>query len=40
MKQITFATLAETGKKRKTKRERFLDEMETVVPWPALMKPM
>ncbi len=32
MKQISFATLAETGKKRKTKRERFLEEMEAVVP--------
>ena len=36
MKQISFATLAESVKKRKTKRERFLEEMETVVPWPAL----
>jgi IS5 family transposase len=32
MKQISFATLAEAGKKRKTKRERFLEEMEQVVP--------
>lgn len=32
MKQISFATLAEAGKKRKTKRERFLEEMEAVVP--------
>ncbi len=37
MKQISFARLAEAGKKRKTKRERFLEEMETVVPWPALV---
>jgi hypothetical protein len=37
MKQISFATLAETGKKRKTKRERFLEEMETVAPWATLM---
>ena len=37
MKQISFATLAESVKKRKTKRERFLDEMETVVPWAALV---
>lgn len=37
MKQISFATLAETGKKRKTRRERFLAEMEQVVPWPALL---
>ncbi|TCO82069.1 transposase-like protein DUF772 [Plasticicumulans lactativorans] len=39
MKQISFATLAETGKKRKTKRERFLEEMETVVPWVTLIEP-
>ena len=37
MKQISFATLAESVKKRKTKRERFLDEMESVVPWAALL---
>lgn len=37
MEQISFATLAESVKKRKTKRERLLDKMETVVPWPALM---
>src|SRR5574337_333264 len=37
MKQISFATLAETGKKRKTKRERFLEEKATVVPWATLM---
>jgi hypothetical protein len=30
MKQISFATLAEAGKKRKTKRERFLEAMEKV----------
>ena len=37
MKQISFATLAESLKKRKTKRERFLEEMETVVPWAVLV---
>lgn len=37
MKQMSFATLAESGKKRKTRRERFLAEMEQVVPWPALL---
>lgn len=37
MKQISFATLAEAGKKRQTKRERFLAEMEAVVPWAALV---
>jgi transposase, IS5 family len=38
MKQISFATLAEAGKKRKTKRERFLEEMEQVVPWAKLIE--
>lgn len=28
----------ETGKKRNTKRERFLDEMEQVVPWARLLE--
>ena len=37
MKQISFATQAESVKKRKTKRERFLEEMEAVVPWAALV---
>lgn len=37
MKQMSFATLAETEKKRKTKRERFLEEMEQVVPWARLV---
>jgi hypothetical protein len=37
MKQVSFATLAETGKKRKTKRERFLEKMEQVVPWSRLV---
>lgn len=37
MKQISFATLADSGKKRKTRRERFPEEMETVVPWATLM---
>jgi len=38
IKQISFATLAETVKKRKTKRERFLGEMEHVVPWVQLLE--
>lgn len=38
MKQISFATLAETSKKRKTKHQRFLDEMDQVVPWARLME--
>jgi hypothetical protein len=37
MKQATFAALAFDGKKKRTRRERFLAEMETVVPWTALL---
>lgn len=33
MKQTTFASLAFDRKKKQTRRERFLAEMETVVPW-------
>ena len=37
MEQITFATLAEQGKKRQTRREQLLAEMEVVVPWTTLL---
>ena len=37
MKQTSFASLEYAGKKRKTRRERFLGEMERVVPWEALV---
>ena len=37
MKQTTFASLAFEKKKKPTRRERFLAEMETVVPWVALL---
>ncbi|MFT4585242.1 MAG: hypothetical protein ACI8XZ_005010 [Gammaproteobacteria bacterium] len=33
MKQRTFASQAFRAKKRKTRREKFLGEMEQVVPW-------
>jgi IS5 family transposase len=33
MKQTTFASLAFERKKKSTRRERFLAEMEKVVPW-------
>jgi transposase, IS5 family len=33
MKQTSFASLEYAGKKRKTRREKFLGEMEQVVPW-------
>ncbi len=37
MKQTTFASLAFEQKKKQTRRERFLAEMEAVVPWAALL---
>jgi transposase, IS5 family len=37
MKQTTFASLAYAGKKKRTRREKFLAEMEAVVPWPRLV---
>jgi hypothetical protein len=42
MKQTTFASLAFERKKKSTRRERFLAEMEKVVPWAvwlAVIKP-
>ena len=36
MKQTSFASAEFAGKKRKTRREKFLSEMETVVPWARL----
>jgi IS5 family transposase len=37
MKQTSFASLEYAGKKRKTRREKFLGEMEQVVPWAQLI---
>jgi IS5 family transposase len=37
MKQTTFASLAFERKKKQTRRERFLLEMEAVVPWSELL---
>ncbi|WP_279613472.1 hypothetical protein [Burkholderia pyrrocinia] len=37
MRQISFVTQAEAGKKRKTKREQFRDEMELLVAWSRMM---
>lgn len=37
MKQKTFAALAWDGKKKVTRRERFLTEMEAVIPWDRLL---
>ena len=36
MKQTSFASAEYAGKKRKTRREKFLAEMEAVVPWERL----
>ena len=36
MKQTRFASLAYAGKKKRTRREKFLAEMEAVVPWSRL----
>ena len=36
-RQIGFAEAESTGKKRVTKRQRFLAEMEKVVPWSRLL---
>ena len=38
MKQATFASLAFESKKKLTRRERFLAEMDQVVPWAPLLK--
>ena len=37
MGQISFADAEYAGKRKKTRREVFLDEMELVVPWKALL---
>ena len=37
IKQTTFASLAFDRKTKQTRRERLLAEMETVVPWAALL---
>ncbi len=36
MKQQSFSSLEQAHKKKRTKREVFLDEMEVVVPWARL----
>ncbi len=38
MAQISFADAEYAGKRKKTRREIFLEEMELVVPWKALLK--
>lgn len=36
MEQLTFAELEHDGKKRKTRRELFLEKMDGLIPWPRL----
>jgi transposase, IS5 family len=38
MSQISFADAEYAGKRKKTWREVFLEEMERVVPWKVLVK--
>ncbi len=38
MSQISFADAEQAGKRKKTRREVFLGEMEQVVPWKAMLK--
>ncbi|CAA2110504.1 IS5 family transposase [Variovorax paradoxus] len=38
MSQISFADAEQAGKRKKTRREVFLGEMELMVPWKALLK--
>ncbi len=38
MKQPSFSSLAYSAKKKTTRRERFLAEMEQVIPWARLLK--
>ena len=38
MKQTTFSSLAWNGKKKTTRREGFLAEMDRVIPWELFIK--
>jgi IS5 family transposase len=38
MKRASFASLAYESKKRKTRREKFLEEMDEVIPWEELLQ--
>jgi IS5 family transposase len=37
MKNVTFSSLAYDSKKKKTRREKFLEEMDRVIPWDELI---
>ena len=38
MSQMSFSDAEQTGKRKKTRRELFLEEMEQVIPWKALIR--
>jgi len=38
MRRASFASLAYENKKRKTRREQFLEEMDQVIPWDGLLQ--
>jgi len=38
MNRVSFASLAYDSKKKKTRREKFLEEMEQVIPWAELLE--
>lgn len=38
MKQSSFSDLAYENKKKTTRKERFLSEMDSILPWPVLLK--
>ena len=38
MSQLSFSDAEYSGKRKKTRREVFLEEMEQVVPWQGLLK--
>ena len=40
MQQASFAALAYTHKKKTTRKERFLAEMDQLLPWPQLLQPI
>ena len=40
MKQTSFSDLAYEHKKKTTRKERFLAEMEAILPWDELLKPI
>ena len=38
MKQVSFASLAYEGKKKQTRKEKFLSEMDQIIPWKKLTR--